>query len=313
MEEKWLWPSFFLLLALVLLLKSWVQWKKKPLNLPPSPPSLPLIGHLHLLKVPVHKTLQKLSQKYGPIVSLKFGSRLVLLVSSPSAVEECFSKNDVIFANRPVLLVSKYLAYDSTNMVSAPYGEHWRNLRRITSLEVFSPNCLNKSAWIRRDEIKHLLSQIYTRSNKGCAKVEMKSLLSDLTFNVMLRMLAGKRYYGEGVKDSKGAARFTEIIKEVLQVSDASNPADFVPVLRWIDYGGLVKRLRRLAQKTDSFFQGLVDEHRCDSSDKKRGETMIDRMLSLQKSEPEYYTDEIIKGLLLVSLSGLFFLLDEDC
>ena len=39
----------------------------------------------------------------------------------------------------------------------------------------------------------------------------------------MLRMPAGKRYCGEGVEDSVEAMRFTEIIKEALEVSDTSN------------------------------------------------------------------------------------------
>ncbi|WZY93409.1 hypothetical protein YC2023_065738 [Brassica napus] len=37
-------------------------------NLPPSPPSVPVIGHLHLLlSVPVHKSFQKLSSKYAQL------------------------------------------------------------------------------------------------------------------------------------------------------------------------------------------------------------------------------------------------------
>ncbi|KAH0879252.1 hypothetical protein HID58_066646 [Brassica napus] len=36
-------------------------------NLPPSPPSVPVIAHLHLLlSVPIHKSFQKLSSKYAP-------------------------------------------------------------------------------------------------------------------------------------------------------------------------------------------------------------------------------------------------------
>ena len=35
--------------------------------------------------------------------------------------------------------------------------------------------------------------------------------------------------------------------------------------------------------------------------------SMIDHLLSLQKTEPEYYTDDIIKGLVLVrKIMGLF-------
>ena len=78
-------------------------------NLPPSPFSLPIIGHLHLLKQPLHQTLETISLQYGPILSLKFGSRFILVVSSPSAVEECFTKNDIIFANRPQTMAGNHL------------------------------------------------------------------------------------------------------------------------------------------------------------------------------------------------------------
>jgi isoflavone 2'-hydroxylase len=111
---------------------------RKPKNLPPSPPSLPILGHLHLVKKPLHRTFHTLSQKYGQIFSLRFGSRLVVIVSSPSAVEECFTKNDIVLANRPPSLVAKHVGYNQTTVVGVPYGDLWRNLRRISALEIFS-------------------------------------------------------------------------------------------------------------------------------------------------------------------------------
>ncbi|GLT69336.1 hypothetical protein SLA2020_414940 [Shorea laevis] len=233
-----------------------------PKHLPPSPPSWPILGHLHLAKKPLHRTFHRLSQKYGQIFSLRFGSRLVVIVSSPSAVEECFTKNDIVLANRPDLLVGKHLGYNNTTMVQSPYGDHWRNLRRISSLEIFSTNRLNMFLGIRRDEIKRLLIKLGRNSCKDFAKVELKSMFSELTFNIIMRMVAGKRYYGYGedVKDEEEARQFREIMKEAFANAGASNPEEFVPVLRWIDLGRLEKRIMRLAKKTDSFLQGLVDE-----------------------------------------------------
>ena len=74
----------------------------KPNNkkLPPSPPSYPILGHLHLLKPPFHRTLQSLAQRYGPIFSLQLGLQRALVVSSAWAAEECFSQNDVVFAKQ---------------------------------------------------------------------------------------------------------------------------------------------------------------------------------------------------------------------
>uniref|UniRef100_A0A803KY35 Cytochrome P450 n=1 Tax=Chenopodium quinoa TaxID=63459 RepID=A0A803KY35_CHEQI len=196
----------------------------------------------------------------------------------------------------------KYLAYNGNTLVTAPYGDHWRNLRKICLLGVLSTNCLRESVGIRSDEVKQMLSKIYKCSSVGYGKVEMKSIFRDLVFNVLLRMLAGKRYFGEGVKNIEEAKRFTDIIRDVLEVATASNPADFLPVMRWIDYGGYIKRIKGLAKKSDDFLQGLIDEQRKGLSNTEDEETMISRLLSLQKSDPEYYTDETIKGLILVLL-----------
>ncbi|RVW67707.1 Isoflavone 2'-hydroxylase [Vitis vinifera] len=88
MEATYLCLPFFL--ALYLSTRHWLQKLK---NLPPSPfLTFPIIGHLYLLKKPLHRTLADLSARYGPIVFLRLGSRQTLLVSSPSAAEECLSK-----------------------------------------------------------------------------------------------------------------------------------------------------------------------------------------------------------------------------
>ncbi|KAJ0785684.1 putative costunolide synthase [Helianthus annuus] len=77
-------PIFFIsvvsLSSLIFLLKLVTHKKRK--NLPPSPPSLPIISHLHLINGPVHRVLQHLASKYGPIMSLRFGASNNLTISS---------------------------------------------------------------------------------------------------------------------------------------------------------------------------------------------------------------------------------------
>ena len=77
----------------------------------------------------------------------------MVLVSSPTVAEECFTKNDIAFANRPQLLAGKNLGYNYTNIVWASYGQHWRNLRRIASLELLSSHRLQMFYSIRVDEV----------------------------------------------------------------------------------------------------------------------------------------------------------------
>jgi isoflavone/4'-methoxyisoflavone 2'-hydroxylase len=50
----------------------------------------------------------------------------------------------------------------------------------------------------------------------------------------------------------------------------------------------------------DALFQGLLDDTR-NNNRKENKNTMIDHLLSLQESQPDYYSDQIIKGLIMVS------------
>lgn len=64
-------------------------------------------------------------------------------------------------------------------------------------------------------------------------------------------------------------------------------------------------------RKRDEFMQGLIEEHRRrrrgsdHDSETERKNSWIEVLLRLQESEPEYYKDEIIKGLVLVRFMSL--------
>ncbi|XP_050219914.1 cytochrome P450 81Q32-like [Mercurialis annua] len=289
---------------LFLFLKSWSQKRTQRIkNLPPSPPAIPILGHLHLVKPPLHRSLLSLSKKYGPIISLRFGSRPVLIVSSPSAVEECFTKNDVIFANRAALTINTYVGYNSTTLGTSPYGDHWRNLRRISAVEIFSSHRLNSFIGIRRDEIKSFLKTLYQASGEGFGKVELKEMLMELNLNIVMRMITGKRYYGERNltgKDETEAKEVRDLVTELFEYGGASYLGDFLPFLQWIDYGGFLKRIERIGKQTDKLLQGLIDDHRDDDEGSSgRRNTMISHLLSLQQSETQSFSDENIKSLIL--------------
>ncbi|XP_073298413.1 cytochrome P450 81Q32-like [Primulina huaijiensis] len=268
-------------------------------RLPPSPVvSFPIIGHLHLMKRPLHRRLHRLSQiSGGPIFSLKLGVRRAVVVSSPDLVEECFTKNDIIFANRPHVLVDKYVGYDHTTTVGAPYGDHWRSLRRIGAQELLSAARLNGFLQIRVDEIRHLLSSLEKASRLGFSRVALRPGLFELTFNVMIRMIAGKRYFTQEQEGEQG--EFLELIKQVFEIAQSSHPQDFLPFLQWIDFGGFKRKIISLSKQLDGFFQHLIDEHR-----QEKRNTMIGHLLSLQESQPELFSDKTIMGLIMNMLLG---------
>ncbi|KAL9303283.1 hypothetical protein ACSQ67_020546 [Phaseolus vulgaris] len=268
-------------------------------NLPPGPFSYPIVGNLLQLKQPFHRTFTELSQKYGQVFSLWFGSRLVVVVCSQSAVQECCTKNDIVLANRPHFLFGKYISYDNSTILHSSYGDHWRHLRRILALEVVSTNRLNSFYHVRRGEIMRLVQKLAHLSHNDFTKVDLKSMFMETAFNTMTRIVAGKRLFGDDcdVNDVQKAKEFQDILKELVTLAGVNNRGDFLPFVRLFDFDNLEKRLKGIGKRTDAFLQELIDEHR--SSGNYSGNTMIAHLLALQRSQPEQYTDQIIKGLSL--------------
>ncbi|KAJ8747398.1 hypothetical protein K2173_014433 [Erythroxylum novogranatense] len=297
--------NFTLLLVLILVFKLVLQEHgKRTNNLPPSPPSLPILGHLHLVNQPLYRSLGDLCTKYGDVLLLRFGTRKVLVVSSPSAVEECFTKNDIIFSNRPRLIAGEHLHYNYRAIGFSSYGDHWRNLRRATSMELFSTSRLSN----------YCLQLFHESVDVKEMRVNLSSLFMELTFKVMLRMIAGKRYYGKGVADDE-AKEFRDLIREYMEVHGSVNLNDFFPVLQWVDFQGIERRMIRVMKKVDAFVQHLVNEQRkkraeslgvsgLNSIERESGTTLINAMLSLQETHPELYPDEDIKGVIMEMLTA---------
>nr|QWK52309.1 cytochrome P450 81F1 [Isatis tinctoria] len=295
---------YFILLPLLLLVLAYkfIYSKTQRFNLPPGPPPRPVVGNLHLMKPPIHRLLQSFSDKYGPIFSLRFGSRRVVVISSSSLAQESFTgQNDVVLSTRPFQLTAKYVGYNYTTVGTAPYGDHWRNLRRICALEILSSNQLTNFLHIRKDEIRRMLTRLSrdTHSDNGSrfAHVELEPLLSDLTFNNIVRMVTGKRYYGDDVNNTEEAEQFKKLVYDIAKYSGANHSRDYLPVLKLFG-NKFEEEVKALGKSMDEILQRLLDDCRRD----KDGNTMVTHLLSLQQQQPDYYSDVTIKGLMMAMM-----------
>ncbi|XP_072951687.1 cytochrome P450 81Q32-like [Typha angustifolia] len=255
--------------------------------------------------IPLHHTLARISARYGPIVFLRFGHHPVLVVNSRAIAEECFTTHDVAFANRVHFPSQKHTTFNYTNIGTANYGSHWRNTRRIATVGVLSTHRLLLSSDVRIEEARHMAKglllnwkNITGAQGSTFAKVELKSRLFELSLNVMMRMMAGKRYCGEEAEGSDGARRFREVVKELFARAGASSLSDFLPILGF--FRGVNREMKRLSAAIDEFSQRLIDEERRENKDKggeRKKKTMIADLLSLQETDPVSYSDQTIKSI----------------
>ncbi|KAF8402138.1 hypothetical protein HHK36_013090 [Tetracentron sinense] len=286
--------------------------KSKGSRAPEPPGAWPFIGHLHQLRSgdTVARTLGSLADKYGPAFTLRFGMHQGLVVSSWEIIKECFTTNDRAFASRPSSTQGKYLGYDHAQFGFAPYGPYWRQMRKISTLELLSNRRLEKLKLVRTTEVDTCFKELYSlcaKSNKASSssiKVLMNEWFEHLTVNVIIMMIAGKRYFGNlDAGNEWEAGQFRRAMKKFMHLSGAFVVSDVIPHLGWIDLQGNVSSMKRTAEELDSFMTSWLEEHirnpKRDFSESEGEPDFIDTMLSILSEDTllsNHNRDTIIKA-----------------
>ncbi|CAM8939884.1 unnamed protein product [Rhodiola kirilowii] len=157
-----IWPMLVLIPALTLFLRL-IRNPKEDFNKPPSPPRLPIIGNLYQLDAILHRSLAKLAEKYGPVMLLHFGRKPYIILSSAAAAKDALKVHDADFSGRPSMFCLAKLSYNYSDVSFAPYGEYWRQMRKTTTLELYSSKRVQSFGSVRAAEITGMLE-----SWRGC-------------------------------------------------------------------------------------------------------------------------------------------------
>ncbi|XP_019178644.1 PREDICTED: cytochrome P450 CYP82D47-like [Ipomoea nil] len=252
-------------------------WKKSQPNsnrnivLPPEiPGAWPIIGHLHLLgvQIPLARILAAMTDKHGRIFSLWLGMHRAIVISDREFLKECFTTHDKALAGRPESSAGEYLGFNYAGFGLGSYGPYWRKIRKIVMSEVLSARRLEKFSHTRVSEVETCIRELHSAviaaqsPATGEAMINMSHWLEKLTLNLIVKIIAGKRYKTAGVEDDE-ANRSRKAVTELLSLSGQAVVSDVIPVtlLRWVDIKGVIKSMKRVAAEMDAIIGAWIDEH----------------------------------------------------
>ncbi|CAF1932233.1 unnamed protein product [Brassica napus] len=188
-------------------------------DLPPSPPSFPVIGHLHLLlSTLVHKSLQKISSNYGPFLHLRIFNTSIILVSSASVAYEIFRAHDVNVSSRGVPAVDESLLFGSSGVLNASCGDYWKFMKKLMVTKLLGPQAQEQSRGIRADEINSFYGKLLNKARKK-ESVDVGKEAMNLVNNIMCMMSMGRRFSEEDGEAERLKGLVTEwsgLIKRML-------------------------------------------------------------------------------------------------
>ncbi|KAL6838262.1 hypothetical protein ACP4OV_031934 [Aristida adscensionis] len=272
------------LFFLAAFLRRW--WSTRKYNLPPGPRAWPVIGNLDLIGQLPHRSVHELSARYGPLISLRFGSIAVVVGSSVDTARLILKTHDVSFIDRPKMASGRYTAYNFSDLVWSPYGAYWRQARKLWQTEIFSARQLRSYEHVRHEEVRATLRELHASvPSAGKKVVVLKDHLLMLSLSVISRMALGKKYVAEEIAGSPTSPEeFRWMVDELFLLNGVLNVGDMIPWLDWLDLQGYVRRMKRLGKMFDRFLEHVVDEHqerRRQEGDKFVAKDIVDLLLEL--------------------------------
>ncbi|TVU33103.1 hypothetical protein EJB05_24888, partial [Eragrostis curvula] len=276
-------------------------------KLPPSPPSLPLIGHLHLIGRLAHRSLHDLHLRYGSdggLLLLQLGRRRTLVVSTAAAAGDLFRNHDLAFASRPRSVAGDKLMYGCSNVSFAPYGEPWRRAKKVAVVHLLSPRRVDSFAPVRAAEAAALVARV--RRAAGEEAVELRALLYGYANAVVTRAATGAA--GATAERMERLIGNSGALVAGFQAEDVL-PDALAKVVRWAT--GLEKKLDDMAEAWDRFLSEIVaahEEKRADAAGKeeKEDDDFLDVLLRLREEGGDGFelTDDRIKAMVEMNVAG---------
>ncbi|XP_049347936.1 premnaspirodiene oxygenase-like [Solanum verrucosum] len=265
--------SLFLFVSSLFLLIKWKNSNSKTKKLPPGPWKLPLIGSMfHLLGGLPHQVLRDLAKKYGPIMHVQLGEVSLVVVTSPDMAKQVLKTHDLAFASRPKLLAAEILFYNETDIVFSPYGDYWRQMRKICLLELLNAKNVKSFSSIRQDEVLRMIE--FFRSSSG------ETVNATQKFYQFTSSMTCRSAFGKVLKEQD---KLILLVKKASRFLEGFDVADILPSLKFLHVlCGMKGKIMDAHHELDVILENIINEHKNNGELGGEG-NLVDTLLRLMK------------------------------
>ncbi|KAK4721771.1 hypothetical protein R3W88_012004 [Solanum pinnatisectum] len=225
-----------------------------------------------------HRVLRDLAKKYGPLMHLQLGEVSAVVVTSAEMAKQVLKTHDLAFASRPKFMAMDIICYGRCDIAFTPYGEYWRQMRKICIMEVLSAKNVRSFSSIRHDELVCLIDSIKSSSSSG-EPVNFTERIIWFTCSMTCRSA-----FGQVLKEQQV---FIKLIREVISLAEGLGVADIFPSYKFLHvFSGAKTKILNAHRKVDSIVEDVINDHKKNlairkSGDSLGGEDLIDVLLRL--------------------------------
>ncbi|CAO2141195.1 unnamed protein product [Urochloa humidicola] len=161
--------------------------------------------------------------------------------------------HDVAFASRPLSATVRLLTNGGRDIIFAPYGDQWRQLRKVAITELLSARRVLPFRRAREEEVSSMLRAVLGAAGAGAA-VDMHVRLAALVSDTSARVV-----FGDGCKDRD---MFLQQVEHGNKIGAGFNPADLWPS-SWLArcLSTTVRRAEACRNTVYGILDGIINEH----------------------------------------------------
>nr|XP_057936611.1 cytochrome P450 2F3-like isoform X1 [Doryrhamphus excisus] len=279
----------------------WLLYDKKSnkrmRRLPPGPLAFPLLGNLPQMdKHAPFKSLLKLSETYGPVMTVHLGwQRAVVLVGYEAVKEALVDQADDFTGRMQLPFLHKATRGYGLGISN---GERWRQLRRftLTTLRDFGMGRKGMEEWIQEESI-HMRARMVKNT-----PFDPTFLLSCSVSNVVCCLVFGQRFN----HDDDDFLQLLAIIREMIKF--ASSPlGQMYNIFPWLTerLPGHQRKVFAHIETVRSFIKFKIQQHE-DTLDSSSPRDYIDCFLNRMQQEKHNVSSEFFYDNLVATVMNLF-------
>eukprot|EP00252_Welwitschia_mirabilis_P014110 TRINITY_DN31150_c0_g1_i1.p1 TRINITY_DN31150_c0_g1~~TRINITY_DN31150_c0_g1_i1.p1 ORF type:complete len:516 (+),score=103.72 TRINITY_DN31150_c0_g1_i1:211-1548(+) len=231
-------------------------------------------------------------------MSVWFGNTLNVVVSNTELAKEGLKDHDQKLADRPRNRSAVKFSRNGQDLIWADYGPHYVKVRKVCTLELFTPKRLEALRPVREDEVCAMVESIFhdLAASAGDGKPLMiKKYLSAVAFNNITRIAFGKRFIDEEGKIDPQGVEFKEIVQTGIKLGASLKMAEHISYLRWM-FPLEEEAFAKHGQRRDRLTRAIMEEHSRARQKDGAKQHFVDALITLQ--EQYNLSDDTVIGLL---------------
>ncbi|KAL2517512.1 Cytochrome [Abeliophyllum distichum] len=179
--------------------------------------------------------------------------------------------NDAAFSDRAELMIAKILLYNSSDIAGAPYGEYWRQMRKLCISEFLCSKKVRSFYNLMENEASKLILSL--RSSAGLP-VNLTEKILAVESGIICRATVGRI-----CKDQNSIIM---TIKEAVSLAGVFNVADVFPSMKFLHFlCGSERKLYKMHRRIDVILEDIIQQHEENRGGSKSSEPVEEDILDI--------------------------------